>query len=466
LFPLVLIRMIRCSSGAHFRRGFAISSALVAALVLAGCGGGSNDETPKPPVATFVVAPASFSAFSSTPNTVTVTAGTGPFTVTSSDSAVLPVPAALTGATLTFSAAKVATPTPVTLTFKDATAATATVVVTVTPTTISGPIVFTPPAASRCKAENSAGISAATFCAGDVGTAAVTLRDGAGAPIANRPVMVEVRSTGASVARVASGAPYSSDVTVNTDASGLATVSLRADSNNVSEAVFVRATDSVSSHRMDTWMSVLQQTSGATPLSAAPATAGILGTYTNECSVSRREFVIYGGKAPYAITLPSGATITVAGTSGIAGATAIVDAAGGTFVINQPTTTTCAAINAVITITDAAGVKVSPTFAYGPGGATKPTGTTFEFAPAAITLTATPASAHCSSSATRIAVRGGTAPYVVSASIPQVSATLSGTDVDVSYVSDSRWKLLRGQTANILATDATGKIASALLSCN
>jgi hypothetical protein len=466
----ILEKMVRMHMNSGFSRQVGqIASAMMAAVVAVGLVGCGGDSTPAPPAASLVVSPASFSAFANTPNTVTITVGTGPFTATSSDPNVLPVASAVTGASFTFSANKVTANTPVTLTVKDSTGATATVAVTVTPITISGLITVAPTATSTCAPQNNPALTTAALCSGEVGTASVTLRDNGGAVIANRPVLFEVLSAGATVAPGATSTAFGRQATVSTNSAGVATVAVKADATATTEAVFLRATDTVSSHRVDTWITTLLQSAGATTLVTAPLTAGVSGYYTGECSRSQRQYSIYGGAAPYAVTLAAGSTLTLTGSAGPAapGAGVTVSAAGGTFVVEQPASTSCAATVATVTVTDSLGKTTAPTFAFGPGVTTKPAAsTTLEFVPPSITVSTVIGATYCTSSRIRVAVRGGTAPYTVSTSIPQVTATLiDATNLDVSFVSDAKWKMLKSQTARVLVQDATGKIASATLSC-
>ena len=76
-------------------------------------------------------------------------------------------------------------------------------------------------------------------------------------------------------------------------------------------------------------------------------------------------------------------------------------------------------------------------------------------------------SAYCTSSNARYAITGGTGPYLASTSIPQITATVgSANAVDVSFTSDSKWKMLKGQVATVLVLDAAGKVVTATLGCN
>lgn len=453
---------------------FSASGKLTAAALLAllaGCGGSSSSTTPA--VATTLVAsPAAFVAYGNTRNVVGITGGTGPFRVASSNAAVLPVSSPVSGASIIFTPSNVTANSVVTLTVTDSAAATSTVTVTVTPATISNALIkITPATGSLCAPANNAAVTAATLCGGELATASVTLKDATGAVLANRAVQFDALTIGATFAATSSATLFSRLATVNTDAQGVATVALRADVEATSEAAFIRATDTVSTHRIDTWLTILKQTSGLSDLNVVPTTGGVIGYYTAECPFARREMSVYGGSAPYAITLPVDNKL-VLGTGGVvaaAGSAITLAKAGDSFTVENVDTASCAAVSTPLTITDAKGVTVTANYTIAPGSATRSTTATTDLAllPTTQTLTADPLSAYCTSSSVRFTASGGTAPYIASTSIPQVTATLSGGGtVTTSFVSEAKWKLLKGQNTSILLLDAAGKVAIATLSCS
>lgn len=445
----------------------AIASAVMVAL--SGCGGGSSSSTPVVS-STLLAGPATFVAFGNTPNTVGITGGKGPFTVLSSNPALAPVSAAVSGASFTFTPANVSAATAVTLTVTDSAAATSAVTATITPATIAGALInVTGAAASTCAPVNNAASSAATLCQGEIGTASITLKDSAGAPIANRSVRFEILTIGATVASTAA-ATFSRIASVDSNAQGVATVAIRGDVEASSEAAFIRATDTVSTHRVDTWITVLKQTSGASALSFVPTTGGMNGYYSNECPSVRREFNVYGGTAPYAISLPASSLLVLSnelGVAAVAGSGITLAKSGARFTTENADSIACVSGSTVLTVTDATGASAKANYTTAPGSATRPTATTdLAMSPPSLSLTADPLSAYCSSSSARFTVSGGTAPYIVSTSIPQMAATLSGgNSVLVSFASGAKWRMLKAQTSSILVLDAAGKVAVATLSC-
>lgn len=448
----------------------AAALAVSASLLIAGCGGGggSSPTTPPPPSG-LAVSPPVFSAFGNTPNTVGIIGGTGPFTVTSSDAAVIPVTQAITGASFTFTPKNVTVATTVTLTVRDATAATVPVTVTVTPATITGMIRVTGAANSLCGLQNNPAVSVVTLCANESGSAAVTLKDANGAALPNREVRFEALSIGAGFASAANATAFSRVATALTDAQGVATVAVRGDLDVTTDAAFFRATDVTSGHRVDTWLTVLKQENGASALTTVSGSGGVVGYFVNECPRVRRDYHVYGGKAPYAVTMPAGSTLILSNASGssAAGAGTTVATAGDKFSAENVASSTCTTSTTTLTVTDSLGATYQPTFTIAPGASTRPTTSTeLMIVPAAVSTVTGALSTHCTSSTADFVISGGTAPYTVTAAIPQVLTTkTSATAVTASYLSDAKWKMLKGQSTSILVLDAAGKIVIATLNC-
>ena len=448
----------------------ACGTGLAFTLALTGCGG--SKSTPAAATTTLSALPAAFSAFGNTLNTVTITGGKGPYTVRSSDANTIAVPAQVTGPTIPFTPKNVLANVVVTLTVTDSAAATSTVTVTVVPATITTPLItITPATGSVCAKENNAAVSAATLCAGETASASVFLKDANGAVLANRDVRFEVLTFGGSLAPKPDSAVFARVATVTTDATGKATVAIKADVEATSEAAFLRATDVTSTHRVDTWFTVLKQTAGLSVLSIVPTTGGFTGYYTNECPLIRREYGVNGGKPPYAVTLPAGNTLVLNnGTADAApGAGVTLANAGARFTaLSAGNTTACVSAATVITVTDSLGIVATANYILTAGATARPAATTdLALAPPNISLAADPVSTYCTTSSARYNITGGTAPYLVSTSIPQITATLSDTNrVDVQFASDGKWKMLKGQVASILVLDAAGKVVTATLGCN
>ncbi|MBL8310805.1 MAG: hypothetical protein JNL19_10320 [Burkholderiales bacterium] len=459
----------------HSRFGsrFLVSAAGALALsLLAGCGGGSSSSSSSTTATTLSATPATFNAFGNTPNVIGITGGKGPFSVKSSNTAVIPVPATITGASFSITPNNVLADTAVTLTVSDSAGATSAVTVTVTPATIpSGRIAVTPASGSVCAPENNAAVTAATLCAGELGTAAVTLRDANGAVLSNRSVRFEALTIGATLSATKDNAFYSRIATVNTDSSGVASVFLKADVEATSESAFLRATDTVSGHRVDTWIMVLKQTNGASDLAIVPTTGGQFSYYSSECPYTVREYGVNGGTAPFTISLASGSTLSLGDgvTTAAPGAAVVLPAAGARFTVTNSASTTCTATASTVTVTDAKGATALATHNLTPGSNARPTATTdLTLSPPSITMVADTVATYCTSGTTRFTVSGGTAPYIATASIPQISTSIGsdGVTLTAAFTSDAKWKMLKGQTSSVLVLDAAGKVVTAILACS
>src|SRR6516225_7937119 len=147
--------------------------ALAGLLSLAACGGGGGAPAGSPynPAViptTLTVLPTATTAYSGVPSTVTITSGTGPFQVFSSNPAILPVPQTTSGPTIPLLAAQVNANTAVTLTIQDATGQQAQVAVTVSPSLLL-------PASITITGNPTCSASGATLCSGQDGTATVVV---------------------------------------------------------------------------------------------------------------------------------------------------------------------------------------------------------------------------------------------------------------------------------------------------
>lgn len=453
-------------------RFLAVGVSALAAVLLAGCGGGSSSSSSSTTTTALSATPATFNAFGNTPNVIGITGGKGPFSVKSSNTDVIPVPAAIVGASFSITPKNVLADTAVTLTVSDSAGATSTVTITVTPATIpSGRIAVTPAADSACATENNAAVTAATLCAGELGNAAVTLRDANGAVLSNRSVRFEALTIGATLSATKDNAFYSRVATVNTDSNGVASVFMKADVEATSESAFLRATDTVSGHRVDTWIMVLKQTSGVSDLAIVPTTGGQFSYYSSECPYTVREYGVNGGVAPFTISLASGSTLSLGdgSTTAAAGASIILPKAGARFTVTNDASTSCSATASTVTVTDSKGTTALATHNVTPGSNTRPTATTdLTLSPPSITMVADTVATYCTSGTTRYTISGGTAPYVATTSIPQISATIGsdGVTLTASFTSDAKWKMLKGQTSSVLVLDAAGKVVTAILACS
>src|SRR5437762_821615 len=162
--------------------------ALAGVFSLAGCGGGNGapNNPYVPPVVnpTLVVLPATVVAFSGVPTILTITSGTAPFSAFSSNPAVLPVSATVSN-TIALLASSVTADQSVTLTIRDALGNQVDVPVTVRAS-------FLLPASITITGNPVCGASGAQLCSGQDGTATVQVTPAAGISAAGRQIRFDV----------------------------------------------------------------------------------------------------------------------------------------------------------------------------------------------------------------------------------------------------------------------------------
>src|SRR5512143_4352616 len=173
---------------AAWLRFFAGFVAVVGALALTACGGGSgapnNPYAPQPaPPGPLAVLPAAATAYAGTPTTLTVTGGVAPYAAYSSDTSALPFSLAAGSNTIVLSPMPVGSSQSVTVTVQDSAGALAQSTVTVNPAPLINGMTITPNAAA-------CGVNA--VCSGQTATASVTVTSPTAAGIPNRQVKFDV----------------------------------------------------------------------------------------------------------------------------------------------------------------------------------------------------------------------------------------------------------------------------------
>src|SRR6476469_11252870 len=143
--------------------------ALAGALSLAACGGGNGAPSQVingGGVTPLAITPSVATTYSGNPFTFTVTGGTQPYTIISSDQAAMPVVGTLDGNVLVVVPGKVGADTPVTLTVRDVSGQVTSAAITVRPALLL-------PASITVTGNPNCGASGADLCSGQDGTATV-----------------------------------------------------------------------------------------------------------------------------------------------------------------------------------------------------------------------------------------------------------------------------------------------------
>ena len=356
---------------------------------------------PSAPPPTRAVLPAAVVVFSGVPTSVFVTGGVPPYFAFSSNPAVLPVTQPVAGAAVPLVATNVSVDTAVTLTIQDSANKTATAAITVRAAPLLNALTIKPNFADCVTSVNPNAI-----CSGQTGTATVTLQLPGGGAAPGRQVRFDVVAGPYAIAATGSGASVPT-VTVTSDAGGNAQVIIRANVDAPTQPAQIRATDITSGQQVTGDFLIQQRTDGATILTVVPGEATITGAFVDDCSQGFRvDYFIYGGTPPYRVTQAFPTASSVIGTSGVAGTSAIVNAAGGLF--EAVTNGTC--VNPqTFSILDATGRQTTAQLFNLPGTETRPVATPppdLAIVPGAITY-------DCAVGARNVdfIITGGTPPY-------------------------------------------------------
>lgn len=367
---------------------------LAGLLSLAACGGGNgapnNPYNPGNVVTPLTITPAVATAYSGNPFVFTITGGTKPYTVLSSDQAAVAVAGTTSENTLIIVPGNVGADTPVTLTVRDASGQSTSAAVTVKPALLL-------PASITITGNPNCGASGADLCSGQDGTASVQLTGPAGAPLAGRDVRFDVVQGNYSLSSTASGQPLVQSLTVTTDQNGMATVRIVVPVNAATQIATIRATDVTGGSSVVGQFTIAQFINGNSVLSVIPTgTTTFTGPDTAHCSNgSSATFYVFGGTPPYTVATNFPGAISITGSP--------IQRSGGGFTIT--TNGTCFT-NLTFAITDAAGrtLLTPPTASNDFGTADPP--------PATLAVTPGSATINCASpNNLQFLVTGGTGTY-------------------------------------------------------
>ena len=368
--------------------------ALAGLLSLAACGGGSGapnnpyqpGPTAPPPV---VVQPAAINVFTGVPATLTIISGTGPFSVFSDTPAVLPVSQSVAGNTIVVLANQVASDTNVRLTVRDALGQSVDVPVTVHPAPLLNNLAFLASAAD-CGTD---------LCSGQTGTVRAVALGPGGAPLVGRQIRFDVIYGPVAFNTGNPAQPTAQTITVVTDNTGTAQVSVSALVNSTTQPAQIRATDLTTGNQQIVNFTVVNNTVATnSPIVTQPQATTIQGAYNNVCSSGFRvDYYIYGGTPPYTVQATAPQAIQLLNT--------VVTQSGGFF--SAVTNGTC--VNPeLFTIIDSAGKQITASLSNVPGTLAPPgpvVPTTLNISPGTLSVQG------CAGKTFTFVVTGGTPPY-------------------------------------------------------
>jgi len=383
----------------HAARRFADSLLVLSMFLLAACGSGAVSG-PATTTGALAISPLSAVAYSGVPTTFIVTGGTAPYFVSTSNGVALPVPSdPVNYNKVVVIPGAVGADTSATLSVTDALhSTTVSSAVTVRPQTISNVVTVTPNPSQPASC-------GAAVCAGNDATVSVRLTQ-AGVPLAGRPVRFNVVSGPLSIITSSNGGSETLAQTAEatTDATGTATIRVRAGSISFQQTALLDATDEVSGATVRTVITV--SPAGNVPLSANPTTIAFQGSTPNTCANgTSADVIIVGGAAPYSVTQPAGFLVSPT----------VVTSNPGRFTV---TSTGACSAGSAIGIVDAAGnsttVNVTNTLSTTPA----PTQTAFTVSPSSVTLATCPDRAS-------VALSGGSGQYFATSSSSSVFVTVT-----------------------------------------
>jgi hypothetical protein len=397
-------------------------AALAGVLSLAACGGGNGapNNPYQPGAGPLTVTPATGTGYSGVPFTFSVTGGTAPYSVISSDSVILPVTSGISGNSLVVVPGNVTAATPVSFTVSDAAGHQATGSLTVNPALVL-PASITITGNPNCTA------SGATLCSGQDGSASVKVTGPGGAGLAGRAVRFDVVQGDFTISPP--GQASVQTLTVTTDQNGDATVRLLVSVTAPTQIASIRVTDVTSGSNVLGQFTIAQYVNGDSVLSVIPSgKTTFTGPNEAQCNAGgKASFYIFGGTPPYTVAANFPQALAIAG--------APVTRSGGAFTV---TTTGLCVTNLTFIITDATGrVMLNPPTidnVVGTGTAPSPD---VVLTPNVYPATGTVACV-AGSQVTQIIATGGTGTFTAAVS-PHASATggplnagVSGAQITVS----------------------------------
>ncbi|MGZ5078069.1 MAG: hypothetical protein ACXWHZ_00840, partial [Usitatibacter sp.] len=370
-------------------------AALGAALLLSSCGGGGAAGNPNQggPIS---VSPANGTFYAGVPSTITLQGGRKPYSVTSSDPSVLPVPAIVNGNSFDvipnnpgvvdpgLQAGELPRKT-VVISVRDTTGILVTASIAVgqnfltgyglslTPTTCPAPTTGSPP--SACAGGETAIQMRATFAGSIGGDRVFTLQVIRGNFTLKNPV------TGA----------VGTSITVNSDHAGMVTGLIEVPAGTPTQLAVIRITDAATGVYSDQ-VFVISGVSATAGLTAIPNTIDFTGATSTQCGTGSADVLIFDGAPPYTATSTNPQNLIVT--------PLVSDSQPGRFTIQAINPNICLATTVVVTDSRGGRATIAVTTKLGTG-----TTPTLKVSPDAITL-------GCAQSGA-VSVVGGSGNYSV-----------------------------------------------------
>jgi large repetitive protein len=360
------------------KRGAAAVMITGLGILLSSCGGSGVDvATTPPPAAALQLLPGTATLFATVPANYVASGGLPPYTLLTSNAAVLPVPTGtLSGSNFSLTPNVVSANTDVTVTLRDSAGITATAVATVNPNFVNGNLTVK---GNGVESPSFTGCTDIGFiCAGQFGTVTVTLTQN-GAPVRARSVRFSAdQGAYQFVANVVQNTLVPT-IDVTTDETGTATAIVRGNVNATLQVALIRATDiQTGAYRLSSFV-IRQTTLSGTDFTTVPKSWAVAGFVKNQCPGGVVDYIIFGGTAPYTIRSPLSDVIVAPTTTNSDNPNRFT----ATFRA-QP----CGDVgySPIFTITDATGRTITADLSVKPGTVDGPVNTTLTLSTNAITL--------------------------------------------------------------------------------
>ena len=393
--------------------------ALTAALLLNGCGGGGAAASTEGNV--MRILPETGTIFAGVPATFTVTGGRAPYTVSSSEPGLLPVPQTLKGNTMVLVAANpgvVDTGLPpealpvrtLTITARDATGLIAASTIKVGQNFLTGYGVSLAP--NNCPTA-SGSATPPTACAG--GTTSVRLQATFNGNLyGNQQFRIEVVRGNFTLRHPVTG-QVSNSILLNSDHTGTVTGLIEVPPGVQTQVAVLRVIHIPTGVYADE-VFVIGGSALPAPeaLTAIPNSFTFTGATTTECGTGFGDFYVFGGQPPFQ-AVSTNATVFVTPT--------VSNSNPGRFTVAASNPTICVT-DATIIVTDSVGQRTTVTVNTAQGSATPPE-------PAAITIQPSTITLVCNSSGS-VGVVGGAGALSVTSTHPRITAIISGTTLTVT----------------------------------
>ena len=409
-----------------FRSLLGVALGLCASVFLTSCGGGGASSDASVSGGSLQIQPAAGTIYAGVPTTFQVTGGRTPYSMTSSDATLIPVPNPLNGHSF-----EVDPPNPsvidtglppdalpirtVTLTARDATGQTASASIQVARNFLTGyGFSFVSTACATPPPGNGSTSNTVTPTAGCDTIVEISATTN-GNLRANQTIRFDAVLGNFQLVDPNTG-NASNSFTTATDHNGIATAIIRVPANAGSQVGVFRITDVATGVSTTNAFTILGN-SNATSLTVIPSSFTFTGALTTECGTGVGDFFVFGGSPPYNAQ-SSDPNVAVRAVN--------ANAQPGKFELTASNPGICLT-NATIVVTDAVGAHSTVTVTTSPGSTAPP-------APPPPALTASPSSvtiATCGSSAS-VTVIGGTGTYSASSTLPDISTTVSGNTVTIT----------------------------------